>query len=411
MWKSRNFQFTDLANLSDLEKTECVNKHDILKLDYDELMATNGLNLVDIYCMKQLVAEIASKPSLNKCDDYVLVLEEVRRILINAKCLADFSNLAKQLKAKFSIPQILSLIRVGRRKLRLVVSSYMIEEGKIAAKHAENETVSTTKKRKVSKQPVKKIAAELDLTLPNVKYEFLTEQLGLAGCDFGNYQDQRQIMINNTANAFVILSELFYIPLNALSLGGKLKLVWGGLGSSKANAHYQSTNQVINFTKTHGAGCLAHEWFHGFDHFLYEVYRVLSKREAYGPNMYLLSEININSMTIPKFKDLYDSYNALNNEIFKSYKFINAVRQYGPYWRSRCEILARSFECFISDSLEEESITCDYLVSGVKPEIEISGESVYPQGHERKQINLKFAKLMKEYSLVASQLHELVLNS
>ena len=36
----------------------------------------------------------------------------------------------------------------------------------------------------------------------------------------------------------------------------------------KRQAHYEPLRKVINLTKMHGAGSLAHEWWHGLDDYL-----------------------------------------------------------------------------------------------------------------------------------------------
>lgn len=60
------------------------------------------------------------------------------------------------------------------------------------------------------------------------------------------------------------------IPAKAISLNGDLALAFGarGQGLSSARAHYEPAKVVINLTKMNGAGSLAHEWWHAFDHYL-----------------------------------------------------------------------------------------------------------------------------------------------
>lgn len=49
---------------------------------------------------------------------------------------------------------------------------------------------------------------------------------------------------------------------------GTLAIAFGARGSGNAAAHYEPLRKVINLTKMHGAGSLAHEWWHGLDDYL-----------------------------------------------------------------------------------------------------------------------------------------------
>lgn len=50
-----------------------------------------------------------------------------------------------------------------------------------------------------------------------------------------------------------------------ISYQGTLSIAFGARGSGNAAAHYEPLHKVINLTKMHGAGSLAHEWWHGLD--------------------------------------------------------------------------------------------------------------------------------------------------
>ena len=53
-----------------------------------------------------------------------------------------------------------------------------------------------------------------------------------------------------------------------ISYQGTLSIAFGARGSGNAAAHYEPLRKVINLTKMHGAGSLAHEWWHGLDDYL-----------------------------------------------------------------------------------------------------------------------------------------------
>lgn len=98
------------------------------------------------------------------------------------------------------------------------------------------------------------------------------ETFGFRGVEFGNWNNQieRQQVMNAAYDGLMDLAEVMGIPAKAIGLNGDLALAFGarGQGLSSARAHYERSRAVINLTKMHGAGALAHEWFHALDHYL-----------------------------------------------------------------------------------------------------------------------------------------------
>lgn len=102
--------------------------------------------------------------------------------------------------------------------------------------------------------------------------EMFGKDFGFRSVEFGNWnnQDERQEVMNHAYDGLRDLAEVLDVPPKALSLNGELSLAFGarGQGLSGAKAHYERDYGVINLTKMSGAGSLAHEWFHAFDHYL-----------------------------------------------------------------------------------------------------------------------------------------------
>lgn len=98
------------------------------------------------------------------------------------------------------------------------------------------------------------------------------DTFGFHGGEFGNWNKggDGQAALNYGYDALMDLAETLKLPPKALSLGGQLSIAFGarGNGLHSARAHYERSYAVINLTKIKGAGALAHEWFHGLDHFL-----------------------------------------------------------------------------------------------------------------------------------------------
>lgn len=96
------------------------------------------------------------------------------------------------------------------------------------------------------------------------------DTFGFRGGEYGNWmsQNDRQESLNMGYDALRDLASCLGIETKAISYYGKLAIAFGSRGSGNAVAHYDPLRKVINLTKMHGAGSLAHEWWHGLDDYL-----------------------------------------------------------------------------------------------------------------------------------------------
>jgi hypothetical protein len=86
----------------------------------------------------------------------------------------------------------------------------------------------------------------------------------------------------------------------------------------------------------------------------------------------------------------------------KSSKYYRAAESLGLYWVRPHELFARAFESYVEDKLKDNGRKSTYLVSGTQQpynvKITTSGNieeiEPYPQGEERKAINLSIENLM-----------------
>ncbi len=96
------------------------------------------------------------------------------------------------------------------------------------------------------------------------------DTFGFRGGEFGNWMNQndRQASLNMGFEALKDLAAALQISDKDIAYQGTLAIAFGARGSGNAAAHYEPMRKVINLTKLHGAGSLAHEWWHGFDDYL-----------------------------------------------------------------------------------------------------------------------------------------------
>ena len=96
------------------------------------------------------------------------------------------------------------------------------------------------------------------------------DTFGFRGGEFGNWMNQndRQASLDMGFEALKDLAAVLKIRDQDIAFDGTLAIAFGARGSGNAAAHYEPLRKVINLTKMHGAGSLAHEWWHGFDDYL-----------------------------------------------------------------------------------------------------------------------------------------------
>lgn len=96
------------------------------------------------------------------------------------------------------------------------------------------------------------------------------DTFGFRGGEFGNWMNQndRQASLNMGFEALKDLASALQVSDRDIAFQGELAIAFGARGSGNAAAHYEPLRKVINLTKMHGAGPLAHEWWHGFDDYL-----------------------------------------------------------------------------------------------------------------------------------------------
>nr|MDO8088688.1 hypothetical protein [Candidatus Sigynarchaeum springense] len=102
--------------------------------------------------------------------------------------------------------------------------------------------------------------------------EMLKEDFQFKGVQFGNYvpDSERFWHVISCYGAFHDIASLLKIEKRLVSLNGILGIAFGARGSGRNAAHYESGLSVINLTRKHGNGAVAHEWGHFLDNYLYK---------------------------------------------------------------------------------------------------------------------------------------------
>lgn len=221
---------------------------------------------------------------------------------------------------------------------------------------------------------------------------------GFRGVQFGNWTNQsyRQLSLNMAFEAFDDLARTLGISRRDVTLGGDLSLAFGARGRAAAAAHFEPVMNIINLTKKHGAGSLAHEWGHALDCYLADVAGI-ERLDALASSY--LFQIRKGKQLPEAVLDLFDQIFYHSPEYYKgSLAFGRAFRKMGiGYWESKEERFARAFSCYVIDKLSANGEVSDYLVYQTDKAYTIpdTGECAFPLGEERKAINQAFDQAFK----------------
>ncbi|ENS4526940.1 hypothetical protein ACE09S_005037 [Salmonella enterica] len=233
----------------------------------------------------------------------------------------------------------------------------------------------------------------------DVTPEKFSDAFGFRGVQFGNYVEgpRRQSDLNRAYDSLMDMADVLKVPAKALSLNGRLGLAFGARGKGGKNAaaaHYEPGEVAINLTKGHGAGSLAHEWFHALDNYFGQ-YDAAREGEITSGDKFMTS----NNKRWPQWNDKEKEYlHPVRQEVYDAFKgVVNAVHKSGmvnrarrldevrskPYWSTDVEMAARAFERYVQDRAKAAGVENDFLVNIRKADDHGSPETyAYPTDAE-----------------------------
>lgn len=231
----------------------------------------------------------------------------------------------------------------------------------------------------------------------DVEPEEFRKAFSFRGVQFGNYvtQRERQRFLNEAYDALMDMAELLGISPRAIAIDGRLGFAIGARGGGKANAHYEPKENVINLTKSKGAGSLAHEWFHALDYYFNR-----------GDKKPTASTANKSTEQFPAStrnemrKAFLDLMSAIkNSDYFKRSENLEMKLRSGKldegYYDKPTELAARAFQDYVVRKLADKGKINDFLSSFTSEE-EWNGEPEnypFPIGAEAEKIDEKFDAL------------------
>jgi hypothetical protein len=201
-------------------------------------------------------------------------------------------------------------------------------------------------------------------------------------------QQEQQLRARDFFIALLDLQEILQVPPFVISLRGQLSLHYGTGGQPGVSAHYMPAARVLALAKNAGAGSLAHEWFHAFDHYIAEH---IFTRETGGrfASIAWLTDFELRSHGLCQLLAHCYRLILLNEAGEGPSEFVERAIAHdrsegGLYWSKPEELCARAFESFIEDA----HISNQFLAYGTRRQER--GFDPYPRGEQREQINRAF---------------------
>ncbi|QIZ77693.1 CLCA_X family protein [Ferrimonas lipolytica] len=206
-----------------------------------------------------------------------------------------------------------------------------------------------------------------------VDFADIKSQFGLAGITVGRWVDnqEKRLAANLVFDALADLAFLLNVPPQVMGLRQSLSLAFGQGGSPLAQAHYAPASNTLALAKNAGAGALAHEWWHAFDHYiafrLYPRHSDDSIMRSFASDLWLTERTPtahpLNGRLQQLFATTLLSEDGQTKHDFVSRSVALDKRIGRRYFSLPTEMMARAFEATLQ---QDSRIKNQYLVSGTK---------------------------------------------
>ncbi|MBY5993669.1 CLCA_X family protein [Ferrimonas balearica] len=217
-------------------------------------------------------------------------------------------------------------------------------------------------------------------------------QFGFGGLVVGRWvtKEESALAANLVFDALADLAYLLNVPPATLGLRQSLNLAFGTGGQPGAQAHYAPRSQTLALAKNAGAGALAHEWWHAFDHYI--AGRLFAGkapgRLSFASDLWLAERpvkphpLNQRLQALLATVMLSADGQAQHDFVRRS---VALDRQLGRrYFSLPTEMMARAFEAWVQS---RSAIKNAYLVSGTR-QSEVAQLGGYPDEAHLASIDL-----------------------
>ncbi len=180
------------------------------------------------------------------------------------------------------------------------------------------------------------------------------------------------------------LAFMLKLPPMTLGLRQSLSLAFGHGGQKGVQAHYAPAMRELALAKNAGAGALAHEFWHAFDHYIAsKAFDGRIGRFQCASDLWLTDAKLIPHPLNERLSDIFRvTFLSEDNQMPSEYvrRAIALDKQHGSrYFAKPSEIMARAFEACIESY---QGISNPYLVSGTL-DYPLAKEGAYPEPAHR----------------------------
>ena len=226
----------------------------------------------------------------------------------------------------------------------------------------------------------------------DVTFQDILKLFGFRTIEIGRWvtPTEQQIAANLFFDALYDLCDILQVPEQVISLRGRLGIAFGKGGRQGVCAHYTPIKHEISLAKNAGAGSLAHEWFHAFDHYIGTKMFCNISPSTFASEAYLHHQIGYPHQLNEQLSDCFthimlDSSGTKPSDYFYRSKALDQNHQI-IYFAKPEELCARAFESFIQD----HPIKNAFLVQGTKQST-TALQGAYPIKSHRTKVNELFA--------------------
>ena len=222
-----------------------------------------------------------------------------------------------------------------------------------------------------------------------VSFNDIKQVFGLNHIRLGSWveTEEKHKAANLIFDAFADLAFILKLPPKAIGLRQSLNLAFGTGGQVGVQAHYMPAHRELALAKNAGAGALAHEFWHAFDHYVApKAYKTSTKGIAFASSCWLSGMAPIVHPLNQRLEALFKTC-LLSEDGQEGHDFVGRAvaldKQYGRHYFSKpTELMARAFEACIEI---HPDMSNPYLVNETLGS-ELAKAGGYPDKLHRRQI-------------------------
>ena len=217
-----------------------------------------------------------------------------------------------------------------------------------------------------------------------VSFNDIKHTFGLNHIRLGRWVEkgERDKAANLIFDSLADLAFMLKLPPHALGLRQTLNLAFGSGGQKGVQAHYVPAHRELALAKNAGAGALAHEFWHAFDHYISsKAYFTSPVGHSFASSCWLADVSQIKHPLNQRLEQVF-TVALLSHDGDDTHDFVNRAvaldKHYGgQYFAKPTELMARAFEACIESYpdisnpyLVNETLNSSLAIAGGYPTLE-----------------------------------------